>query len=284
MFDSPGTAPASPVSRFVRRRRWSLCLVGAAAVSLASGLWLVSQRLGHPAFLSGGTLFACLLLLPLIGLRRRFPMLPLGTMSTWVQVHLYTGLFALVAYLLHVPRVVADGIFEGGLSWLFLGVSASGFYGLFVSRTAPRRLTAVPGNYRFGQIGWHRQRIAELASGMLHDLQSTPAAEVLGTFYQENLHPFFTSRPGFAYVALPTGTRRRRLLAGLGRIDRYLEADTQQAAGRLAALIRMRDDLDYHFALQLRLRLWVVFHAVLSLALLLASTVHLLLVLRFAGH
>jgi hypothetical protein len=223
-------------------------------------------------------------LLSLIGLRRRFPMLPLGTMSTWLQVHLYTGLFALVVYLLHVPRLVADGVFEGGLSWLFLGVSASGLYGVWVSRTAPRRLTDVPGNYRFGQIGWHRQKIADLAAGMLQDLQSTPAAEVLGTFYQENLHPFFTTRPGLAYVALPTGTRRRRLLAGLGRIERYLETDTQQAAGRLAALIRMRDDLDYHFALQWRLRLWVVFHAILSLALLLASTLHLFVVLRFAGH
>lgn len=272
------------MSPFTRRRVFGGTSLVIASLALGATVWLIDQRLGHPAFFSGGVLFGCLLLLMLLGLRRRLPMLPLLKMSTWVQVHLYTGLFALVAYWFHVPRLWADGFFEGGLSCLFLAVSGSGVYGLYVSRTAPHRLTAVPGNYRFEQLGWHRKKLADLAEGTLDELKVTPAAAVLSTFYRDTLRPFFAARPGLAYVALPTGIRRRRLLSGLGKIDRYLEPETKKTAGQLAAIVRMRDDLDYHFALQLRLRVWVLVHACLSCALLIGATIHVLLAIQFAGN
>lgn len=272
------------MNQFTHRRIVCGSILITAALALWASVWLVDQSLGHKAFLSGGVLFGCLLLLMLLGLRRRLPMLPLGKMSTWVQIHIYTGGFAMVAFLLHVPHVLADGYLEGSLSWLFLGVSASGLYGLYVSRTVPQRLTAVPGNYRFEQLGWHRKKLAELADAMLGELKATPAAAVLASFYRETLQPFFAGRPGLAYVALPTGIRRRRLLSEIGKIDRYLEPETRKAAGQFAALVRMRDDLDYHFALQLRLRVWVAVHAVLSCGLLIGATIHALLAIQFAGN
>lgn len=271
------------MNAFMKRRIISGIILLAASSVLWGITWSIDQSLGHEAFFSGGLLYACLLLLVLLGLRRRLPMLPLMRMATWVQIHIYTGLFALVAFLFHVPHVWADGAFEGTLSWLFLGVAASGVYGLYVSRTAPRRLTAVPGNYRFEQIEWHRDQVADLADSMLEELKATPAARVLAEFYGDTLRPFFSAGPGLAYIAVPTGVRRRRLLSGLGKLDRYLEPDTKKTAGQLAALVRMRDDLDYHFALQLRLRVWVAVHAVLSCGLLMGATVHVLLAIQFAG-
>ena len=84
-------------------------------------------------------------------------------------------------------------------------------------------------------------------------------------------------------MIVPSGVRRRRLLNGLKELDRYLENDGKQTAGQFAALVRCRDDLDYQFAIQLRLRLWLVIHSVFSLALLAGAIIHAALVLRFVG-
>lgn len=266
---------------FRTRRRVAIAATIAAACLLTLANWLVHQRLGHASYLSGGTLLGCLLLLLLVAVRKRLVMLPLWSVSAWVQIHIYTGLFALVAYALHVPRIVATGVFEGGLSLLFLGVSASGLYGLLVSRTAPRKLTAVGGEYRFDRIGWHRRQLAARAADVLAGLDASLSSPVLTAFYRESLQPYFSARPPIAYLAVPNGTRRRRLLGSLGELDRYLSSDTRGASGQLAALVRTRDELDFHYALQLRLRLWVVIHSLMSIALLSWSLVHVALVLSF---
>ncbi|QDS95295.1 hypothetical protein FF011L_40880 [Roseimaritima multifibrata] len=271
------------LNQFGKRRLVGGTITLLAMVLLGGTAWLVKQRLGHASILTGATCLACLFLLMLIGVRRRIRMLPLWKMSTWVQVHLYVGLFCTAAYVFHVPKLFADGLFEGGLSLLFLGVTLSGFYGLYVSRTAPKRLTAVKGDFRYEQIGWHREQIAQLASGLIDPDSRSTAAPVLARFYRDNLFPFFRSPPSLSYVAMPGGARKRRLLSRLRELDRYLEDETRQVAGRFAALVRMRDDLDYHYALQFRLRVWLVVHSMLSIGLLVWASAHALLALQFLG-
>jgi hypothetical protein len=219
----------------------------------------------------------------LFGVRRRIPILPLGSTSTWTQIHIYTGLFAAGVYWMHVPSLIGDGVFEWVLSLVFLLVTSSGFYGLYASRTLPKRLTAVEGQHRFDRVEWHRSQIASHARGLLNELSDQAGMPVLGNYYGKHLNPFFSSRPSLAYVLIPTGGRRRRLLNGLKDLDRYLETEGRGTSGRFAALIRRRDDLDYQFALQLRLRLWVVVHSVFSLALIVGGIIHAVMVFRFTA-
>ena len=241
----------------------------------------VKNRLGHPAYLTGATLLASLFLLVLLGVRKRLPMLPLGSVSVWTQVHIYSGFFVSAVYVMHVPAIIADGRFELALSLMFLTVTLSGFYGLYASRTLPKKLTAVDGEYRFDQVAWHRDSIAGTAETLLADVASSPAHSVLNQYYFNSLEPYFLSKPSPAYVLVPSGTRRRRLLGGLKELGRYLEEDTRRVAGQFAALVRKRDDLDYHYALQYRLRLWVLIHSVFSVLLIAASIIHASLALRF---
>lgn len=272
----------SPVN--LRRRR----LIAGSVTLIAIGLmamWMnyESERLGAPAFVTGAAALAGLFLLLALGVRRRLPFWPLGTVATWTQVHLYVGIFTTAVYAMHVPVLLVDGVFETILATLFLTVSGSGFYGIYASRSLPRKLTAIEGQQRFDRVAFHRGQIAETAAGVVSDLSETAAARVLSTFYQHALQPFFISRPSLAYVIAPVGVRRRRLLGDLKELDRYLESDGRKAAGKFAALVRKRDDLDYQYALQLRLRIWVVVHAFLSLVLIAASLIHVALVLRFIG-
>lgn len=268
---------------FRHRRRLSIVVTLAAIAVVWLVAWIEEGRLAHASFFTGGTVLGSLLLLALLGVRRRIPVLPLGSVSMWTQIHIYTGVFAMGAYLIHVPAIIAGGIFECGLSIVFLLVSLSGVYGVYASRTLPRRLTAVEGQHRFDRVAWHRNQIADAAKGLLDQLSEQSGMRVLGSFYTNYLNPFFNARPSLAYVILPSGVRRRRLLSGLKELDRYLETDSRSTAGQLAALVRRRDDLDYQFALQLRLRIWVVVHSVFSVVLIACAVVHAVLAFRFAA-
>lgn len=268
----------------LKTRRWiASTITGLTIVVFA---WLArreASRLGMPSYLTGFTCLAGLVLLILLGVRRRTPFWPLGSVSTWTQIHLYVGIFTTAIYVMHVPVLVAGGVFEAFLSIVFLMVTLSGFYGLYASRTLPKKLTAVEGQHRFDRIGWGRDQIAIAANKLYSQMTEPSAKQVLETFYQQVLAPFFGSRPSLAYVIAPSGHRRRRLLGDLKELDRYLEQEGRRAAGQFAALVRRRDDLDYQFALQLRLRCWVVFHSLLSIVLLAASLIHMMIVLRFVG-
>ncbi|MCO8120927.1 hypothetical protein NHH03_04195 [Stieleria sp. TO1_6] len=242
-----------------------------------------SDRLGSPAYFTGFTALSCLMLLMLLGVRRRLPFWRLGSVSMWTQIHLYVGLFTTAIYLMHVPALIASGLFESFLSMLFLMVTASGFYGLYASRTLPRKLTQVETQHRFDQTESGRHQIATAAQQTHGRLADSAAQQVLDAFYQQVLAPFFISRPSLSYVIAPSGYRRRRLLGDLKELDRYLETEGRQYAGQFAALVRRRDDLDYQYALQLRLRCWVVFHSLLSVVLIVASIIHAIIVLRFMG-
>ena len=266
---------------FKYRRLIALLVTTIALVIVWAMAWVEDARLGRASYVTGFTCLAALGILILLGVRRRLPMLPLGSVSTWTQIHLYTGIFATGVFVMHVPALVAGGVFEFALSMLFWVVSLSGFYGVYVSRTLPKRLTAVEGQSRFDRVGWHRQQIAETAKQLVAEHGKSKAAQVLGQFYDDYLKTFFGQRPSLAYVLVPTGHRRRRLLGDLKDLDRYLESDSRQTAGRFAALVRKRDDLDYQYALQLRLRLWVIVHATFSIVLTAGAIVHAVLALRF---
>jgi len=272
-----------PLHSFRNRRRIALVATFMALLVMFAIVWIQEGRLADVSLLTGGTLLTCILLLGLFGMRRRLPILPLGSVSTWTQIHIYMGFFTTGVYWMHVPSLIGNGIFEGTLSIVFLLVTASGFYGLYASRTLPKRLTTVEGHHRFDRVGWHRGQIADHAKHLLEELSVHVGIPVLGSFYTEHLNPFFNSGPSLSYVLIPTGGRRRRLLSGLKDLERHLESEDRGTAGQFAALVRHRDDLDYQFALQLRLRLWVAFHSILTLALVVGGIVHGCMAIRFSG-
>lgn len=265
-----------------RRRRMVAIVITVVACAIFWKLHqIIDDRLGHETFFSGGTLFACIVLLCAFSMRKKLVMLPLLSVAAWTQIHIYTGFFALAVYLAHVPAILANGFFESGLSLLFLAVSGSGIYGLYLSRTAPKKLTAVPGEFRFDQISWHRQMIYDRATDVLRSLETSLASPVLASYFRNSLQPYFSGGVAVDFMIVPNTLRRRKLLLGLGELERYLSPELLPASGELAALVRKRDELDLHFALQWRLRVWLVFHIILAGLLVIGSIVHIAMVLSF---
>lgn len=271
---------------FRRRRIVAVSIVLVCLALLTALVSLGDAALLHTHIMTGWTLMSCLVILVLIGIRRRIPVLPLGTMSTWTQVHLYTGAFAVGVFLLHVPavfrgQVIVSGYLEGTLSVLFWLVSGSGVYGLIASRRLPWRLTNIGEQVRFDDIPWLRGRIADAVAGEVHSLRESTSLAVIGEFHQRYLNRYFSRKPSLIYLLMPSSVRRRRTLAGLIELNRYLDEEGVGACGRIAALVRRRDDLDYQYALQLRLRVWVMFHSTASIALIVMAIMHGILAMRF---
>ena len=263
------------------RRIASLLFTLAAVLLVASLAWFKADTSVGASMLSGCTLLTTILLLMLIGIRRRIPVVPMGNMSQWTQFHLYLGLFSVGVYCIHVPGIFVTGGLESWLSILFLLVAGSGMYGIYASRSVPRRLTARGDGHPFERGGRYRQQIAQTADELLGGL-SEPAGEgVLRRFYASNLNPFFSSRPSLAYVMVPRGSRRRRLLSGLKDLDRYLDTEDRITAGQFATLVQHKDQLDYQFAMQLRLRIWLVVHGTLSIVLLVGAIFHATMVFNY---
>jgi hypothetical protein len=67
---------------------------------------------------------------------------------------------------------------------------------------------------------------------------------------------------------------RKSLLADLTEVTRYLSDSERKTAEELFALVRKRDDLDYHEALQWRLRTWLFVHIALTWPLVAAAALH----------
>jgi len=266
------------------RSRW---ILGALSVALLSGIyWMLDKALAdslrQPALVSGLTLFAVILLLTLFNARKKLPFLPLLKASTWLQVHLYAGFFSLALFLFHIGFKLQRGPLEVILAFLFLAVSGSGVIGLALSRWVPARLTLHGENLIFERIPALRTGVRQEVERLV--LASVPATRstTIADFYEHRLRAYF-ERPRHLWSHLLGYTKPlHALLAEVGAMDRYLNAEERKVMGEITEYIRVKDNLDFQLAAQGVLKGWLFVHIPLTYALILVGVVHGLLAWRFS--
>src|SRR4051812_21962785 len=118
------------------------------------------------AFLSGWGLFALMIVLAGYNVWKKLPFLPLGSSRSWLQFHIYAGLFSVAAYLIHTRCRWPSGRFEQTLALFYVLVTGTGIAGLFITRTFPKRLTARGGEVIYEQIPSARRRLQQQAEAM----------------------------------------------------------------------------------------------------------------------
>ena len=69
----------------------------------------------------------------------------------------------------------------------------------------------------------------------------------------------------------------------MDNLSRYLNAEEREFHDRLRELVCKKDELDFHYALQLMLKVWLFVHVPLTYSLLIAAGVHMVLVHAFGG-
>ena len=265
------------------RRRWrSIIVTGLLLVMVALFVRWQNDLLIHSSFSTGYVLMASLLFLAAFNLRKKIPVLPqMGTAAAWMQLHIYVGLSTFLVFALHIGWRIPDGPFELLLAGLYLTVAFSGVYGLYVTRVVPKKLTAIHEEVIFERIREFRQQLAADAQTLvLSACQTTP---VLANFYANRLAVFFERPRSVLWTAAPNGRLRKQLVAEIESLDRYLVDDQRAASRQLLTLVRKKDDLDYHHAMQGRLKVWLFAHVGLTYSLLIVAILHGILAHAFVG-
>jgi len=259
---------------------------GLTLLVMAGMAWWVraqEQSLDPTAFTTGYLLLAALVFLALYNVRKKMPFLPLGSSTTWLQWHLYVGVGTLGVFALHIGPNRPRGIFDTTLAVVYLLTAVSGMVGLYFTRTIPAQLTRLGVEVVYERIPAFRRQVWQQASSVVLQGVAASGATTLADFYVARLYDFFGRPRGIRYFCKPTFARRRALLREMRDLRRYLSEPEQSACERLFALVRRKDDLDFHHARQKLLKLWLFLHIGLTWWLLLLALVHGLLAHAFYG-
>ena len=269
-----------PSFRQRRITRSVITLVMLAALGLV--IYSQHQSLIHSAYSTGYLLLGSLFFLAAFNVRKRLTFLPsIGTAATWMQIHIYVGLATFAIFAMHVGWRVPNGWFEGTLAMLYLIVALSGVYGLYMTRVLPKRITALPEEIIFERIPAFRKQLAGSARRLVVD--ACENSDVLAKFYLNRLSRYFEQPRGLVYNVRPSARTCRQLVSEIEDLDRYLGDDQRSVSRKLCDLVKQKDDLDYHRAIQGRLKLWLYVHVGLTYSLLLVACVHGVMAQAFAG-
>jgi hypothetical protein len=248
-------------------------------------MWTRAQNrsLGSSAFSTGYLLLATVLFLALYNARKKLPFMPLGTSATWLQWHIYAGLGSVGLFALHAGIPWPTGLLNSALAGFYLTTVASGLIGLYLTRSIPQQLSRVGTEVIFERIPILQKQVRSQAGSVVLESVAASGATTFADFYTTRLFDFFHRPRGMRYFLRPTTARRRSLMHELTAVQRYLSDHEQTACEQMFALLRRKDDLDFHEARQRLLKNWLFVHIGLTYGLVALALLHGLLALAFRG-
>jgi hypothetical protein len=263
---------------------------------LANSLWLLlacfllllvrnvaEHQLYQTQFITGWVVFIGVLGLTALNLRKKLPILPLVKMTTWVQVHIYLGLFTFVAYAVHAETLVPSGRLDTLLAVLFLLVAVSGVVGLLLSRILPRRLTRHGENLLYERLPGFGAQLRREVEALVMRAASEHRSKSIPAFYQKRLRHFFLKPRNFWAHVFQSRVPMHRLSEQIRSVERYLDNDEKEIMSGIAQCVEAKDGLDYQYAAQSLLKRWLFVHIPLTYGMLLLGVVHVILAYAFDG-
>jgi hypothetical protein len=218
-----------------------------------------------------------------LGVRKRLPLLAFGRVAVWQSMHHYLGTFCLIAYCFHAGAITT-GWFESLLAILFWTILLSGFLSWYVNKISPKKLRAAGNAILRSDIPIARIHVSEQAYQIALQAAGNNGAMAIADYYRSDLSTYFAQSRSLWYRMIPTGRKKRALIAGLDRLDRYLDEKGRELQSHLRNLIREKDDLDFQLAIQHRVSFCAVFHTLLLGAFVLFALVHIVLAHQYSSH
>lgn len=253
-------------------------------------IWLVlrslrnqsAARLQNEAFVTGYSLAAICAFLMLLGVRKRVLSVQFGRMAIWQQAHHYLGLLSVGAYALHAG-MITTGWLESLLAMSFWAIALSGLIGWYVNRRSPRMLRATGRQILRQDIPEQTKLISKQALELALASAGKSDTAALADHYRALLSSYFTTRRSLIYRLSPSGNTRRRLLAGLENIDRYLSEEGRNQRREMSLLVQSKDDLDFQSAIQNRIRFWASAHTWVLGGFVVLAIAHVIVAHRFTS-
>jgi hypothetical protein len=234
-------------------------------------------------FVTGWLLLPLIILLALYNVRKRLTFLLIGSSASWLQLHIYAALLTGVLFLLHIDWQMPTGTFERVLAAVYSGTFLSGVVGLFLSRAFPSRLRARGEEVLFERIPVYLKALRTEVEQLVFQCVEATETTAVPDLYLTHLKPFFERPRNAFWHLLHLHSPREKLLLQIRGQQRFLSDDEKSATEKITDLVRKKDDLDYQFALQGTLKLWLFIHIPLTYSLLVLAVFHLLAVYAYGG-
>ena len=122
------------------------------------------------------------------------------------------------------------GVLETWLAGLYLATTFSGFYGLYLTRTIPRRLTALPTEVIYERIPAIRQQTAAQAKELVRQAQGTPGGTVIDEHHMRAVH-FEEAAQGRPRVAAAEAVGAEHDVARVNRCSDHLRQRADVVGG-----------------------------------------------------
>jgi hypothetical protein len=159
----------------------------------------------------------------------------------------------------------------------------SGVLGLYLTRTIPRQIARLSRQVIYERIPTLRREVSERANSAVLASVAASGATTLADYFTGQLFDFFAKPRSWRYQLRPTSSGRRALLGEMQSLRRYLSVAEQSACEELFALVRRKDELDFHESRQWLLKAWLFAHVALTYMLLMLAVLHGLLAHAFQG-
>lgn len=253
-------------------------------LALTFAAWhLLRAALRPDAIYSGLLLFFLILALAFFNARKKLPFLPLGNAATWLQIHIYAGWFCVFIFLLHIHFRPPAGAMETTLALMFSVAVLSGIFGLYISRNLPPRMAASGEALLYERIPAFRLHIQRNVEDLIRKAESETESSTLADFYVQRLRVFFARIPSAISVLGSTEDPLQRPLTELKALDRYLNEQEKTIADEIRDWIETKQNLDFQYAAQRLLKLWLFVHIPVTYSLILLGAVHGIVAMLYAG-
>ena len=268
---------------FTVRRRLNITITVMIGAILVLVFAVYDASLYQGPFFTGWVLLAVMGFLALFHLRKKITVLPLGSASTWAQLHIYAGWLVILLFAEHVGWRLPDGGLEITITVLFVIVVVSGIVGLMLSRILPPRLTRRGEEVIFERIPAFIAELRNEAEDLVLESARETNSSTISDFYLRHLSGFFSGPRNRLRHLFASGQARFWLMNEIDNMQRYLNNRENEYADRLRDLVNKKDEMDFHYALNLALKAWLLVHVPITYSLLILAVLHLVVVYAFGG-
>jgi hypothetical protein len=270
--------------RRLTSRRWrNTALLGAACIISLIVSWSYGVFLRDTSFISGWALLCCMAALAAYNVRKKLSVLAPGKASTWLQFHLYLGLWSVVLFAIHLDFELPNGKLEVTLAFLYLLIATSGIFGAILSRAYAPTLTRHGENVIYERIPAIRASLQTKAENLVLQAVQQADSETIPEFYSRKLLRFLTGPRNLPAHIIGSDRPLHALLSEISVMRAYMIDKERQIMDQLAEIVRAKDHLDYQSARQGLLKLWLFVHIPLTTGLLILGALHLTIVYAFIG-
>lgn len=258
-------------------------VVLAATAMLYSLVQLYDAGLRNPRYFDGWVLFVAMAGQVAFRVRRAYPAQAWGRVSYWMQAHLCIGYFSAGAFALHSNFELPDSRL-GWLLWcLFVLVSLTGILGAYLCSTVPARLLYGAEPIMFDEIAGRRNRLAAEAEALVAQSVAVGGLQSVSELYTGRLHRYFDGpRNVLSHLRGARGPLHH-LCEELDNLNQFAGEQAASTVGTFKNLVIAKDRLDFQFANEGALKIWLFLHIPATYCLVCASILHVLVTYAYTS-